>query len=186
VHRAGGRVEVCLVHRWASSLSSFYSEFFVESGSLRAASPGSPGTWYLLHLWKNAPRCSLLTAKTNFYKRECGYSIAVEVTCHFPGLFYWAGLNSSSWRAPQEAPWLAVLCLWPRCNSPWPLLTWVRVSSSPSSSSSSFPVDPDLRVAIQSTVLTLVFPIAKVTFWIPNQKTQDTSSIIRNNERNII
>jgi hypothetical protein len=33
VHRAGGRVEVCLVHRWASSLSSCYSEFFVEKWS---------------------------------------------------------------------------------------------------------------------------------------------------------
>ncbi len=33
VHRAGGRVEVCLVHRWASSLSSYYSEFFVEKWS---------------------------------------------------------------------------------------------------------------------------------------------------------
>jgi hypothetical protein len=28
-----GRVEVCLVHRWASSLSSCYSEFFVEKWS---------------------------------------------------------------------------------------------------------------------------------------------------------
>ena len=54
-----------------------------KSGPLRAASPGSPGTWYLLHLWKNAPRHSLLTAKSTFYRRECGYSIVVEVTCHF-------------------------------------------------------------------------------------------------------
>ena len=54
VHRVRGGGEVCFQtprkHRWASSLSSNYSEFFVESGSLRAASPGSPGTWYLLHL----------------------------------------------------------------------------------------------------------------------------------------
>ncbi len=46
--------EVCFQtprkHRWESSLSSNYSEFFVESGSLSAASPGSPGTWYLLHI----------------------------------------------------------------------------------------------------------------------------------------
>ncbi len=40
-----------------------------------------------------------------------------------PDLFYWAGLNCPSWRAPQEAPWLAVLSLWPRSGSPWPLLT---------------------------------------------------------------
>jgi hypothetical protein len=40
-----------------------------------------------------------------------------------PDLFYWAGLNCSSWRAPQKAPWLAVLSLWPRSGSPWPLLT---------------------------------------------------------------
>jgi hypothetical protein len=31
--QGGGRVEVCLVHRWASSLSSCYSEFFVEKWS---------------------------------------------------------------------------------------------------------------------------------------------------------
>jgi len=70
-------------HRWASS---FYSEFFVERGSHRAASPDSPGMWYLLYLEKNVHHSSLLTAKSNFYRRECGYSIAVEVTCYFQTL----------------------------------------------------------------------------------------------------
>jgi len=47
----------------------------------------------------------------------------MEVTCHLPGPFQSEGLNFSSWRAPQEAPWLAVLSLWPRSSSLWPLLT---------------------------------------------------------------
>jgi hypothetical protein len=47
-------------------------------------------------------------------------------------------------------------------------------------------VDPDLRVAVQSTVLTLVFPVAGVTFWVPNRETRDTSSVVGNSERNIL
>ena len=71
-------------------------------------------------------------AESAFHARERGYSIAVEVTCHFPGPFQSEVLNFSSWRAPQEAPWLAVLSLWPWSDSPWPLLTgW---SSLPASS----------------------------------------------------
>jgi hypothetical protein len=38
------------------------------------------------------------------HARERGCSIAVEVTCHFPGPFQSEVLNFSSWRAPQEAP----------------------------------------------------------------------------------
>jgi hypothetical protein len=107
-----GGGEVCFQtprkHRWASSLSSNYSEFFVESGSLRAASPGSPGTWYLLHLWKNAPRHSLLTAKSTFYRRECGYSIVVEVTCHFQTFSTeqdWTALAGELYKKPPD--WLS-------------------------------------------------------------------------------
>jgi hypothetical protein len=112
VHRVRGGGEVCFQtprkHRWASSLSSNYSEFFVESGSLRAASPGSPGTWYLLHLWKNAPRHSLLTAKSTFYRRECGYSIVVEVTCHFQTFSTeqdWTALAGELYKKPPD--WLS-------------------------------------------------------------------------------
>ncbi len=93
-----------------------------KSGPLRAASPGSlvRGNFYtFVRMLLGAP-CSNRSA---FHARKKGYSIAVEVTRHLPGPFQSEGLNFSSWRAPQEAPWLAVLSLWPRSNSPWHLLT---------------------------------------------------------------
>jgi hypothetical protein len=94
-------------HRWASSLSSFYSEFFVEKWSTKSSITRS--SWYVVPSTpcENAPRRSLLTAKSAFHVREKSYSIAMEVTCHLPGPFQQEGLNFSSWRAPQEAPdWL--------------------------------------------------------------------------------
>jgi hypothetical protein len=61
--RGGGRSvpKIPREHRWASSMFSSYNEFSVESGSLRAASPGS--SWYVIPSTpcKNAPRCSLLS-----------------------------------------------------------------------------------------------------------------------------
>jgi hypothetical protein len=95
-------------HRWASSLSSFYSEFFVEKWSTKSSITRS--SWYVVPSTpcKNAPRRSLLTAKSAFHVREKSYSIVMEVTCHLPGPFQQEGLNFSSWRAPQETPWLAV------------------------------------------------------------------------------
>ena len=67
-------------HRWASSMFSFYSEFSVESGSLRAASPGLlvRDTFYTLQ------ECSsLLPAQLICLPREgAKLCIAVEVTCH--------------------------------------------------------------------------------------------------------
>ncbi len=91
-------------HRLASSLSSFYSEFFVEKWSTKSSITRS--SWYVVPSTpcKNAPRRSLLTDKSAFHVREKSYSIVMEVTCHLPGPFQQEGLNFSSWRAPQEAP----------------------------------------------------------------------------------
>ena len=104
VHRAGGRVEVCLVHRWASSLSSCYSEFFVEKWSTKSSI--TRFSWYVVTSTPLQECSSTLPApaESAFHARERGYSIAVEVTCHLPGPFQSEVLNFSSWRAPQEAP----------------------------------------------------------------------------------
>lgn len=64
VHRVGGRERpvsyTIRKHRWASSLSSFYSEFFVEKWSTKSSITRSP--WYVVPSTpcKNAPRRSLL------------------------------------------------------------------------------------------------------------------------------
>jgi len=81
-------------HRWASSMFSFYSEFSVESGSLRAASPGLLvcDTFYTLQ------ECSsLLPAQLICLPREgAKLCIAVEVTCHLQITSTSEGGNCSS------------------------------------------------------------------------------------------
>ena len=169
-------------------------------------------------------------AESAFHARERGYSIAVEVTRHLPGPFQSEGLNFSSWRAPQEAPWLAVLSLWPRSNSPWPLLTgwssllafttknltyntcnntphtlprkcvkWIRlptnndllqqlnVTENPRHQSQVHPLLPSqwIQISVWKFHLNnwhLPSLTAKVTFQILHQKSQDTSSLIWNQQ----
>ena len=94
--RGGGRSvpENSKEHRWASSMFFFYSEFSVESGSLRAASPGLLvcDTFYTLQ------ECSsLLPAQLICLPREgAKLCIAVEVTCHLQITSTSEGGNCSS------------------------------------------------------------------------------------------
>ncbi len=118
----------------------------------------SPGTWYLLHLWKNAPRHSLLTAKSTFYRRVCGYSIVVEVTCHFQTFSTeqdWTALAGELHKKPPD--WLSSAS---DLGAAHPGLCWDRdlpIFFLPSGSRCSV-------WQFHFNCLHLPFPIVKVTF----------------------